>query len=90
MRLDTSEEIALFRYNEPINGDKIDSFTDYALGLLSAIMQAQENQHLHSDDWQRTIYINTLDVKATDFDLSEKKKMDLLQSGINGAEDYFQ
>jgi NTE family protein len=89
MRLDTSEEIALFRYNEPIKGKKIKTFTDYARCLLSAIIQVQENQHLRSDDWQRTIYINTLDVKTTDFDLSDDKKGALLQEGINGAEDYF-
>lgn len=89
LRLDTSEEIALFRYNEPINSKKIKTFTDYARSLLSAIMQVQENQHLHSDDWQRTIYINTLDVKTTDFNLSDDKKEALLQEGINGAEDYF-
>jgi len=89
MRLDTSEEIALFRYNEPIKEDKIDSFSDFARKLFSAIMQAQENQHLHSDDWQRTIYINTLDVKTTNFSLSDDKKKALLQEGINGAENYF-
>ena len=89
MRLDTSEEIALFRYNEPIKGKKIKKFTDYARCLLSAIMQGQENQHLHSDDWQRTIYINTLDVKTTNFNLSDDKKEALLQEGINGAENYF-
>ena len=90
MRLDTKEEIALFRYNEPIEGDKINSFTDFARKLLSAFMHAQENQHLHSDDWQRTIYINTLDVRTTDFDLSDGEKMALVQSGIEGAEKYFQ
>jgi NTE family protein len=90
MRLDTSKEIALFRYNEPVKGNKIDSFTDFARKLFSAIMHVQENQHLHSDDWQRTIYINTLDVKTTDFDLSDDKKMELIQSGIFGAEEYFQ
>lgn len=90
MRLDTSEEIALYRYNEPTKGDKIDSFTDFARKLFGAIMHVQENHHLHSDDWQRTIYINTFDVKTTDFDLSDKKKKALVQSGINGTEDYFQ
>lgn len=90
MRLDTSEEIALFRYNEPIEGKKIDSFTDYARCLLGAIMQVQESQHLHSDDWQRTIYINTLDVKTTDFSISSEKKQSLLQAGIACAENYFQ
>jgi len=90
LRLDTRKEIALFRYNEPIKGKKIKSFTDYARSLISAVLQVQENQHLHSDDWQRTIYIDTLDVRTTDFDLSDQKKNELLQSGINGAESYFQ
>lgn len=89
LRLDTNEEIALFRYNEPMKGKKIKTFTDYARCLLSAIMQVQENQHLHSDDWQRTIYINTLDVRTTDFALSGDKKEALLKEGINGSENYF-
>lgn len=89
LRLDTSEEIALFRYDEQIEGKQISSFTDYAKALLTAIMQVQENQHLHGDDWQRTIYIDTLDVKTTDFDLSDKKKEALLQEGIKGAETFF-
>ncbi|MBT8366820.1 MAG: hypothetical protein KJP23_19185 [Deltaproteobacteria bacterium] len=71
-------------------GKKIKSFTDYARSLISAVLQVQENQHLHSDDCQRTIYIDTLDVRTTDFDLSDQKKNELLQSGINGAESYFQ
>jgi len=90
IRLDTGEEIALFRYNEPIKGEKINSFKDCVRCLLSAIMPVQENQHLHSDDWQRTIYINTLDVRTTDFDLSSEKKQFLLQAGIIDAENYFQ
>jgi NTE family protein len=89
LRLDTSEEIALFRYDEQMVGKQISSFTDYAKALLTAIMQVQENQHLHGDDWQRTIYIDTLDVKTTDFDLSDKKKEALLQEGIKGAETFF-
>ena len=63
LRLDTQEEIALFRYDEPHQGKGIKNFTDYARALIAAIMQVQENQHLHNDDWQRTLYINTLDVK---------------------------
>lgn len=88
-RLDTAEEIALFRYDEPRQGKEIKNFTQYARALISAIMQVQENQHLHGDDWQRTLYINTLDVKTTDFDISDEKKADLIQEGIKGAEDYF-
>ncbi|WP_423126911.1 patatin-like phospholipase family protein [Gaoshiqia sp. Z1-71] len=89
LRLDSQKLIAAFRYNEPLEGKPIKNFTDYAKGLMNAIMQVQENQHLYGDDWQRTIYINTLDVKATDFKLTDEKKKALLIQGIDGAENYF-
>ncbi|MFW6236192.1 MAG: patatin-like phospholipase family protein [Desulfovibrionales bacterium] len=90
MRLDTTEEIGLFRYNEPLRGKPVKNFTAFARALLSAAMRVQENQHLHSDDWQRTLYIDTLDVATTDFDISEQKKQALVEEGIRGAETYFQ
>ena len=37
-------------------------------------MRIKESKHFHSDDWKRTIYINTPDVKTTDFDISDDKK----------------
>jgi len=89
LRLDTREEIALFRYNEPPKGKPIQGFTDYARALIGSIMHVQENQHLHEDDWHRTIYINTLDVGTTDFALKKEKKAELIQSGIDCAEKYF-
>lgn len=89
MRLDTREEIAVFRYDEPPQGKPIKNFTDYARALLNAIMHVQLNQHLHEDDWHRTLYIDTFDIKATDFDLTNEQKDALLQSGIDCAENYF-
>jgi NTE family protein len=89
LRLDTQEEIGLYRYDEPLRGRPIGKFTDYARALLQALMNAQENQHLHSDDWQRTVYINTLDVGTTDFDISDERKQALLLQGIAGTENYF-
>jgi NTE family protein len=88
LRLDTAEEIGLFRYGELQKGKDIKTFPQYARALIAAVMKVQENQHLHSDDWQRTLYINTLDVDTTDFDLSDEKKRELIQQGINGAETY--
>jgi NTE family protein len=89
MRLDKAEEIALFRYGEP-QRRTIKTFPSYARALISAVLAVQENQHLHSDDWQRTVYINTLDVGTTDFALDQNKKRALLEQGIKGAEVYFQ
>jgi NTE family protein len=88
-RLDSKEEIAVFRDNaEPVH-HKIDSFFDYGMALVSTIIDGQSNVHLHSDDWQRTIYIDTLGVKTTDFNLADKKKKALIQSGRDGVNTYF-
>ena len=89
LRLVTHEQIALYRYDEPLQGKPIKTFTDYARALMGAVMQVQENQHLHSDDWHRTIYLDTLDVRVTDFSLDEDKKIALVQAGIACTEDYF-
>lgn len=89
LRLDTAEQIGLYRYDEPLAGKPVKSFTDYARSLMAALMNAQENTHLHGDDWQRTVYINTLDVGTVDFDLSDKKKQALIEEGISGTERYF-
>lgn len=45
-------------------------------------MNQQEKQHRKSDDWQRTVYINTLYVGTTDFDISNEKKAALVEQGI--------
>ena len=52
-------------------------------------MDSQSNQHLHSDDWQRTIYIDTLGVGFTDFSISRKTKEALVESGRKGVREYF-
>ena len=39
---------------------------------------------------QRTVYINTLDVGTTDFDISADKKTELVCQGIQGTEAYLQ
>ena len=76
--------------DEPIRGKPIKSFTDYARQLFGALMNAQENIRLHSDYWQRTVYIDTLDVGTTDLNLSDATKQALIEQGINGTENYFE
>jgi NTE family protein len=88
-RLDSAREIAVFRDQaEPACHD-IDDFFSYALGLVETILESQANQHLHSDDWHRTIYIDTHGVKTTEFDLDDKTKKALVKSGRDNTGDYF-
>ena len=46
--------------------------------------------HLDEKDWNRTIFIDTLDVKTTDFDLAQEKIEALVVSGKTGVQKYFQ
>ncbi|MEJ2661275.1 MAG: patatin-like phospholipase family protein [Desulfobacteraceae bacterium] len=88
-RLDTGKEIALFRDQAEPGRQKIDDFFDYAYALVGTVLNAQESRHLHNDDWQRTVYIDTLGVRTTDFDLSNDKKEALVKSGRENTEKYF-
>ena len=89
LRLDSKQEIAAFRYGAEPQHHQIDDFFDYVKALVTTVIESQGNRHLHSDDWQRTIYIDTLGVSSTDFGLSAYKKKRLEASGRKGAEAYF-
>jgi len=88
-RLDSEREIATFRDQAEPVAEPIDDFFDYTRNLLKTLMDAQANYHLHSDDWQRTIYIDTLGVKTTEFKITDAKKKALVASGCSGTETYF-
>ncbi len=88
-RLDSAKEIAVFRDQAEPEHRKIDDFVAYAWALIQTIMEIQASMHLHGDDWQRTIYIDTLGVKTTDFDLSDEQKEALVESGRTNTEKYF-
>jgi NTE family protein len=89
LRLDTEQEIGLYRYDEPLVGRPIRRFDEYAGALVRSLMNVQERVHLHSDDWQRTVYINTLDVRTTDFHITPQRQDALVEQGILGSENYF-
>lgn len=88
LRVDTRDEIAAFRDGIPPPIRQIDDFFDYAKALITTLMEAQGNQHLHSDDWQRTLYIDSLGVGTTDFGIDATTRQALIQSGRDGANSY--
>lgn len=89
-RLDSKEEIAMFRDGAEPPVTPINDFFDYAFALVRTMMKAQDNRHLHDDDWHRTVYIDTLGVGTTDFDLKDARKRDLVRSGEENSRKYFQ
>ena len=88
-RLDSKEEISVFRDQAEPPHHKVENFFDYAWALIDTLLESQQGAHMHSDDWARTIYIDTLGVGTTEFDLLDAKKELLVESGRNGAKQYF-
>lgn len=88
-RLDSRREINVFGGQKPKH-HRIGNMIAYSWALIDAMMESQENQHLHSDDWQRTVYIDTLGVGTRDFDIANEMKQKLVTSGQEGVRAYFE
>jgi NTE family protein len=88
-RLDSAKEIAVFRNHKEPDHKKIKDLFDYAFCLISTVLNIESSMHLHSDDWKRTIYINTLGVSTFDFNINKTNKLKLVKSGKDCTEKYF-
>ena len=88
-RLDSAKEIAVFRNHKEPDHKKIKDLFDYAFCLISTIRNIESSMHLHSDDWKRTIYIDTLGVNTFDFNINKTDKLKLVKSGKDCTEKYF-
>jgi NTE family protein len=54
------------------------------------MMDMANKTHLHENDWHRTVFIDTLGIRTTDFNLSGEKIDALLQSGEKGMNKYLE
>jgi NTE family protein len=88
-RLDSWKEIRIFEGQEKPDHHEIRDIFDYLKRLITTLLDSQQNSHLHSDDWQRTIYIDSLSIRTTDFEITEGKKNELIESGRQYTEKYF-
>ena len=89
-RLDGQDEIAMFLDpNAQPKTREIKTLFSYTKILVTTLIDFQNNVHLHTDDWQRTIYIDSLGVSSTDFNISESTKKDLVEAGRTFTEAYF-
>ena len=89
-RLDSSDEISMYLGKGTAKSNEIKNFLGYTKALVTTLIDFQNNVHLHIDDWQRTIYIDTLGVGSVDFNISDEKKTDLLNSGKKYTEAYLE
>lgn len=57
--------------------------------MFETMMDAHDNRYISNQDQARTIFVPTLDVKLTDFDIDEGRRDELFRSGIRAAETFF-
>lgn len=89
-RLDSKYEIDIFKDKAEPKSKAINNLFDYIWNIVQSFTEAQQNVHLHSDDWHRTVYIDSIGIKTTDFDLSDCDKQALIQSGEDYTRKYFE
>ena len=58
---------------------------DYLRSLVDTTMAAHDRLYIDRSDFKRTIPIDTLGVRATEFDLTEERAMELFESGRAAA-----
>lgn len=88
-RLDAEKEIELNSQNWANVPKGVDNILNYAMALVGYMHETANKKHLHKNDWNRTICIDTLDVSTTDFDISEPKIRALIESGKKGVQRHF-
>jgi len=87
MRVDTKDEIkVLMDQATPL---PIRNIKDYMKALIGGYMDGMNKIHLHKNDWHRTIFIDSLGVKTTAFNLNDDTIDKLVESGRKSAEIYF-
>ncbi|MEA3514517.1 MAG: patatin-like phospholipase family protein [Nanoarchaeota archaeon] len=88
-RLDTKDEMLFNKMGWSNVPKKINNLKNYTTALLNYITESANKKHLHKNDWNRTIFIDTIGVKTTDFNLSKKKINALMTMGEQGVISYF-
>ncbi|MHA7840285.1 MAG: patatin-like phospholipase family protein [Gammaproteobacteria bacterium] len=83
-RLDSAEEIEELMGGKAAPSQPLDNLMHYITSLMDSAMFAQ-HQYQEKENY-RTVYIDTLDVKTTEFELSPAKKAALIASGRQATE----
>jgi len=64
------------------------SVIDYLRSLVDTMMAAHDRLYIEEHNFDRTIAIDTLGVRTTEFDLSEERAMELFESGRAAAKKF--
>ena len=87
-RLDTKAEITSDKKwtNFPV---EISNLTQYIEAIITYMMETANKKHLRECDKDRTIFIDSSDIKTTDFNISREKINILVDNGKKAVHSYF-
>ena len=88
-RLDSKDVIEYNRKGWQLSPAEVGNIKEYSLSLMNFMMEMANRAHLNDNDWNRTVSIDTLDVKTTDFAGVRTKIDALIKSGRNAVTEYF-
>jgi NTE family protein len=74
--------------NNELREHKITNILNFTSSIIETMLEAQDDIHIREMDYLRTVKINTLDIKTTDFNISNQKIMDLYNSGESCASEF--
>ncbi|GFZ79100.1 hypothetical protein RLOatenuis_0970 [Rickettsiales bacterium] len=87
-RVGSTREIGILDHHDDPPHRKIDGIISYLKSLEDSLLNLQYNTYLHSDDYKRTVFINSLGISSHDFNISHEQKEKLIESGIKTTEAY--
>lgn len=88
-RLDSKNIIEYNRKGWKLPPVEIGNLKSFSFALMDFMMESANRAHLRTEDWNRTIFIDTLDVKTTDFKKVKRRINVLMESGRKGVREYF-
>jgi len=88
-RVDSTEEKNYLLSNWDGDKSATKNLKNFIGSLIVFMMEMANKKHLQKNDWNRTIFIDSGTIKATDFDLKEKDINLLINNGKNAVQDYF-
>ncbi|MGH4119597.1 patatin-like phospholipase family protein [Clostridium sp.] len=74
--------------NKEIREHKITNIFNFTSSIIETMLEAQDDIHIKDMDYLRTVKINTLDIKTTDFNIGSEKIMSLYNSGEICAKEF--
>jgi NTE family protein len=91
LRLEESTDIDIFKNPDAVKPIKYNTgnIVSYILAISGIALNQQDSTHMESNDSKRTIYIDSVGVRTTDFDLPSDKKQALIKSGENSVKSFF-